>query len=87
MHAACECDRCPQCGRRILLLQVRNKQMSKRETEKMVKEIWKDKLHEMRAGKQTDLVDFVFQHLHKRVGIITAVVEVRLAFQLSGFRV
>jgi len=50
--------------------------MSKRETVKMVKEIWKDKLGEMRSGKQMDLIEFTFQHLQKRVGIITAVVEV-----------
>ena len=61
--------------------------MSKRETEKMVKEIWKDKLHEMRAGKHTDLVEFVFQHLHKKVGIVTAVVEVALPLRFVFERV
>ena len=50
--------------------------MSKRETEKMVKEIWKDKLVEMKAGRQTELTEFIFQHLQKKVGITTAVVEV-----------
>ncbi len=60
------------------MLKVRNKQMSKRETEKMVKEIWKDKMVEMRAGKHTDMAEFIFQHLQKRLGIVTAVIEVGL---------
>ena len=59
-------------------MQVRNKQMSKRETEKMVKEIWKDKMVEMRAGKHTDMAEFIFQHLQKRLGIVTAVIEAGL---------
>ena len=51
--------------------------MSKRETEKMVKEIWKDKMAEMKSGRQMEMTEFIFQHLQKRVGIVTAVVEVR----------
>lgn len=50
--------------------------MSKRETEKMIKEIWKEKMADMRAGRQTDLAEFVFQHIQKRVGIVSAVIEV-----------
>lgn len=50
--------------------------MSKRETEKMVKEIWKDKIVEMKAGKHTEMAEFIFQHLQKRLGIVTAVIEV-----------
>ena len=58
--------------------------MSKRETEKMVKEIWKDKMVEMRAGKHTDMAEFIFQHLQKRLGIVTAVIEVGLHDRISS---
>ena len=57
--------------------QVRNKAISKRETEKTIKEIWKEKMAETRAGKQTDLAEFMFNFFQKRVGISTAVIEVR----------
>lgn len=64
--------------RQVLLgAQVRNKQISKRETEKLVKEVWREKSEEMKSGRSTDLADFVFAHLQKRVGIVSAVVEVR----------
>ena len=33
-------------------------------------------MEEQRAGKQSDLPDFIFSHFQKRVGIPTAVVEV-----------
>lgn len=58
-------------------MQVRNKQMTKRETEKMVKDIWKDKMVDMKSGRQVDMAEFIFQYLQKRVGIVTAVVEVQ----------
>ncbi|KAK9848176.1 hypothetical protein WJX84_010121 [Apatococcus fuscideae] len=54
---------------------VRNKAISKRETEKTIKEIWKEKMVEMRSGKQTDLAEFMFNFFQKRVGISTAVIE------------
>ncbi|KAK9825600.1 hypothetical protein WJX74_009007 [Apatococcus lobatus] len=53
----------------------RNKAISKRETEKTIKEIWKEKMAEMRSGKQTDLAEFMFNDLQKRVGISPAVIE------------
>ncbi|KAI3438406.1 hypothetical protein D9Q98_000838 [Chlorella vulgaris] len=61
---------------------IRNKQISKRETEKMVKEIWKERLADpaAAASKACDLPEFVFQQVQKRVGIITAVVEVGYNF-------
>eukprot|EP00884_Botryococcus_braunii_P012883 jgi/Botrbrau1/21596/Bobra.43_1s0006.1 len=59
---------------------VRNKHISKRETEKLVKEVWKEKSEEMRSGRSTDLVDFVFAHLQKKVGIVSAVVEMGYNF-------
>ena len=57
--------------------------MSKRETEKMVKEIWKDKVVEMKAGKHTDMAEFIFQHLQKRLGITNAVVEVAFGWMIG----
>eukprot|EP00887_Chlorella_sp_A99_P004632 scaffold4.g4632.t1 len=57
---------------------IRNKNLSKRETEKMVKEMWKERMADpaAAAGKAGELVDFVCAHLQKKVGIMTAVVEV-----------
>ena len=52
--------------------------MSKRETEKLIKEVWKDKLldnKENKAGPQ-ELGDFLFTFLQKKVGIQSAVIEV-----------
>ena len=60
--------------------QVRNRNMSKRETEKLIKEVWKEKLVDNQANKggtQTELGDFLFTFLQKKVGIQTAVIEVR----------
>ena len=58
---------------------VRNKHLSKRDTEKLVKEIWKERLMDpaVVAGRAGDLVDFVGTHLQKKVGIAAAVIEVR----------
>ena len=60
--------------------------MGKRETEKLVKEIWKEKLVEMQAGKHTDLTEFIFQHLQKRVGIVATVVEMGTNLLYSAWR-
>lgn len=58
---------------------VRNKHLSKRDTEKLVKELWKERLTDpaVVAGRAGELVDFLGQHLQKKVGIATAVIEVR----------
>lgn len=58
--------------------QIRNKLVSKHFTEKTVKEIWRDKQAEVKAGKQTELCEFVFHYLHKRIGILSAVIEARV---------
>ena len=51
--------------------------MSKRETEKLVKEVWREKMNDTTGGKETELVDFLYTFLQKKVGIQSAVVEVR----------
>lgn len=105
---------------------IRNKHLSKRDTEKLVKEMWKERMNDpggltgwrwaqahghgsdsgaarttrlgcapsagqltmpapssaipvaaAAAGCAVDLLEFVFQQLQKKVGIVTAVVEVR----------
>lgn len=42
-----------------------------------MKEVWKEKAEEMRSGRTSELADFVFAHLQKKVGIVSTVVEVR----------
>lgn len=42
-------------------------------------------MEEQRAGKHTDLPDFIFSFFQKRVGIPTAVVEVPLPDTRDGF--
>ena len=58
---------------------IRNKHLSKRDTEKMVKEVWKERLMDpaVTAGRASDLIDFLGHHLQKKVGISAAVIEVR----------
>jgi len=58
---------------------VRNKHMSKRDTERLVHEVWRERLHNqvVSTNKENDLVDFLGQHLQKKMGIAAAVVEVR----------
>lgn len=56
---------------------VRNKHMSKRETEKLVREVWKDRMATSSVGKSISLIDFLGNHLQKKVGISAAVLEVR----------
>ena len=55
---------------------MRNKQVTKHFTEKTVKEIWKERMAERKSGKATDLCDFVCNHFQKKIGIMSAVVEV-----------
>ncbi|KAL4444954.1 hypothetical protein ABPG77_004004 [Micractinium sp. CCAP 211/92] len=61
---------------------LRNKHLSKRDTEKLVKEIWKERMADpaAAAGKAVDLLEFVFTQLQKKVGIVTAVVEMGYNF-------
>ncbi|KAL4448019.1 hypothetical protein ABPG75_005238 [Micractinium tetrahymenae] len=61
---------------------IRNKHLSKRDTEKLVKEIWKERMADpaAAAGKAVDLLEFVFTQLQKKVGIVTAVVEMGYNF-------
>jgi len=61
---------------------VRNRHMSKRDTEKLVKELWKERLVDpaVSAGRAGDLVDFVGKYLQKKVGIAAAVVELGYNF-------
>ena len=60
----------------MCMLQIRNKQVTKHFTEKTIKEIWKGRMAEHKSGKATDLCDFVCNHFQKKVGIMSAVVEV-----------
>ena len=57
---------------------IRNKHMSKRDTEKLVKELWKERLVDpaVSAGRAGELVDFVGAYLQKKVGIAAAVIDV-----------
>lgn len=57
-------------------MQIRNKQVTKHFTEKTIKEIWKGRMAEHKSGKATDLCDFVCNHFQKKVGIMSAVIEV-----------
>jgi len=57
--------------------QIRNKHLSKRDTEKSIKEIWKARLEDQKGGQTSELSDFIYQHWQKKVGIAAAVVEVR----------
>ena len=61
---------------------IRNKHMSKRDTEKLVKELWKERLVDpaVSAGRAGDLVDFVGGYLQKKVGIAAAVIELGYNF-------
>ena len=59
---------------------IRNKALSKRETERTVKEVWKEREAAAAAGAaaaREPLIDFLYAHLQKKVGIPAAVVEVR----------
>lgn len=58
---------------------VRNKNITKRQTEMLVKEIWKARMaHHRKAGKAgTSLVEMIFLHLQKTKGLQQAVLEVR----------
>lgn len=56
---------------------VRNKNVTKRQTEMMVKEIWKARMTHRKAGKAgVDLPEMIFLHLQKTKGLHQAVIEV-----------
>jgi hypothetical protein len=61
---------------------IRNKHMSKRDTEKLVKELWKERLADpaVSAGRAGELVEFVGGYLQKKVGIAAAVIELGYNF-------
>jgi len=67
---------------------IRNKQMSKRDTEKMVREVWKDRLASLGSnkGSSTLLVDFLGSWLQKKVGIAAAVLEMGYNFLYGLWR-
>ena len=55
---------------------VRNKNVTKRQTEMLVKEIWKVRMANRKAGKTgVDLVEMIFLHLQKTKGLLQAVIE------------
>ena len=56
---------------------VRNKNVTKRQTEMLVKEIWKARMAHRKAGKAgVDLPQMMFLHLQKTKGLHQAVIEV-----------
>ncbi len=56
---------------------VRNKNITKRQTEMLVKEIWKNRMAHRKAGKAgVELVEMIFLHLQKTKGLHQAVIEV-----------
>lgn len=56
---------------------VRNKNVTKRQTEMLVKEIWKVRMTHRKAGKAgVDLPEMIFLHLQKTKGLLQAVIEV-----------
>ena len=56
---------------------VRNKNVTKRQTEMLVKEIWKARMTHRKAGKAgMDLPQMIFLHLQKTKGLHQAVIEV-----------
>ena len=56
---------------------VRNKNVTKRQTEMLVKEIWKARMTNRKAGKAgVDLPEMIFLHLQKTKGLHQAVIEV-----------
>lgn len=61
---------------------IRNKHMSKRDTEKLVREVWKERMSVTSMQKHVSLVDFLGNHLQKKVGIAVAVVEVCYSYRL-----
>ena len=56
---------------------VRNKNVTKRQTEMQIKEIWKVRMAHRKAGKTgVDLPEMIFLHLQKTKGLHQAVIEV-----------
>jgi regulator of replication initiation timing len=64
---------------------IRNKNMTKRDTEKTVKELWKERLSDpaVANGTAAPLADFVHSSFRKKVGIQKAVVELGYNFLYS----
>ena len=66
---------------------VRNKNVTKRQTEMQIKEIWKVRMVHRKAGKAGDgLVEMIFLHLQKTKGLHQAVIEVMtcLTYKISA---
>ncbi|EIE22924.1 hypothetical protein COCSUDRAFT_64043 [Coccomyxa subellipsoidea C-169] len=61
---------------------VKNKQVTKHFTEKTIKEVWKEKLAERKAGRESDMCDFVCNFFQKRIGIMSAVMGYNLLYGL-----
>jgi hypothetical protein len=69
----------PRLLRAVGPTRIRNKTLSKRETERTVKEVWKEREAAAAAGAaaaREPLIEFLYAHLQKKVGIPAAVVEV-----------
>lgn len=63
---------------------VHNKNVTKRQTEMLVKEIWKVRMAHRKAGKaDVDLVEMIFLHLQKTKGLHQAVIEVSTSRSLT----
>ena len=62
---------------------VRNKNVTKRQTEMQIKEIWKVRMTHRKAGKAgVDLPEMIFLHLQKTKGLMQAVIEARVQILL-----
>jgi hypothetical protein len=63
---------------------IRNRHMTKRDTEKLAKEVWKEKyVHDSKAKDKTLLDEYTYIHFQKKVGIPQAVVELGYNFIYS----
>ena len=63
---------------------IRNRHMTKRDTEKLAKEVWKEKyVHDSKAKEKTLLDEYTYIHFQKKVGIPQAVVELGYNFIYS----
>jgi len=63
---------------------IRNRHMTKRDTEKLAKEVWKEKyVHDSKAKEKTHLEEYTYIHFQKKVGIPQAVVELGYNFIYS----
>ena len=63
---------------------IRNRNMSKRDTEKLVKEIWKDKAkHDAKSNAKSPMEEYTNIHLQKKMGVAQGVVELGYNFIYS----